>query len=210
MINSTYGGKETMKNKLLVAVGFAILGLLCWIILEKVGKPIDSMQLQNAATKTQLQMEWREVVTTGVSNDEKERIISFVDTFERAIAQRDSDKVLSFFSEPETGEEQKELDFMLGSDYARDGAKPLARLFTTAGYNFSTSAHYVRNVGAQGANVRVILDELRVIPSGGEFVGYSANVARLVVELRETSHGYEIVHYYHEGKDGKYEGFIAE
>ncbi len=198
-------------KKIIKPIVYALLGLLVLIILVNVIKPKIQTNTRNVSVVAdQLQMEWREVIATGVSDNEKDRIIEFVDTFERAIAQRDGDKALSFFSAPETDEEQEGLDFILGSDYARDGAKPLARLFTTAGYNFSTSAHYVRNVGAQEANVRVIVDELRVIPSGGEFVGYSANVARLIVELRETSHGYEIVRYYHENKDGKYEGFIAE
>lgn len=199
-----------MKNKLILALIFFALLSFFGFALARVVIRTNTSQAQRPEVAQQLSLEWSEVVATGVSADEKERIVEFVDTFARAVAQRDSDKVLSFFSEPETDEEQQELDFILGSDYMRDSAKPLARLFTTAGYNFSTSAHYVRNVGAQEANVRVIVDELRVIPSGGEFVGYSANVARLVVELRETSHGYEIVRYYHEGKDGKYEGFIAE
>lgn len=197
-------------EKIIKPIAYALLGLLFLAVLVNVAKPKTQTNNQVAAPKDQLLMEWRKVVATGVSGDEEERIVEFVDTFERAIAQRDSDKVLSFFSEPETDKEQKEQDFILGSDYARDGAKPLARLFTTQGYNFSTSAHYVRNVSAQGANVRVVVDELRTIASGGEFVGYSANVSRLVVELRATAHGYEIVRYNHEGKDGKYEGFVAE
>lgn len=198
-------------EKIIKPIVYALLGLLFWAVLVNVAKPTGT---QVTTPKDQLLMEWREVVATGVSSDEKRRIASFVDTFERAIAQRDSEKVLSFFSEPETDEEQQDLDFILGSDYARDGAKPLARLFTTQGYNFFTSAHYVRNVGAQGANVRVIVDELRTIASGGEFVGYSANVARLIIELRETSHGHEIVRYFHEDSDNKsvlkYDGFVAK
>ncbi len=199
-----------MKLKLNKAIIYALLGLVCFIILVKAVGIIKQPDVQTPINTKQLSMEWREVITTGVSNEEKDRIVQFVDTFERAIAQRDSDKALSFFSKPETDEEQSDLDFMLGSDYARDSAKPLARLFTTSSYNFSTSAHYVRNVGAQGANVRVIVDELRTIASGGEWVGYVANVSRLVVELRETSHGYQIARYYHENKTGKYEGFVAE
>lgn len=198
------------SNKLTIAVVFAVLGLFCWIVLSQVTKSSTSSKDQSASKANQLQLEWQEIVAEEVSNDEKDRIVSFVDTFERAIAQRDSEKTLSFFSEPISDEEQKELDFILGSNYVRDDAKPLVRLFTAQGYNFSTSAHYVRNVGAQGAIVRVVIDELRTIASGGEFVGYSANVARLVIELRATSHGYEIERYYHEGKDGKYEGFVAE
>lgn len=197
-------------KKISKPIVYALLGLLVLILLVKVTSFVKQPDIQPTTNASQLLMEWQEVVATGVSSDEKERIVSFIDIFEHAIAQKDTEKVLSFFSEPETSEEQKELDFILGSDYARDSAKPLARLFTTQGYNFSTSAHYVRNMGALGGNVRVIVDELRTIPSGGEWVGYSANVARLVIELRATSHGYQIVRYYHEGKDGKFEGFVAE
>lgn len=204
-----------MKNKVTIAIVLAILGLLCWVILVKVTKPTISPQAQSPADTTQIKMEWREVFADGVSSDEKDRIISFADTFERAIAQKDSDKALSFFSAPETDEEQKELDFILGSDYMRNGAKSSAqRLFTTQGSNFSLGAHYVRNVSAQGAIVRVVVDELRTIASGGEFVGYSANVAHLVIELRKTAHGYEIVRYFHENTDDKsvlkYDGFVAK
>lgn len=197
------------KYSVLILLGAVLLTVVVFCRLFLINQnPIPS------GAPSGLLMEWREVIATGVSSEEKERIVEFIDTFERAIAQKDTDKVLSFFSEPETDEEQKELEFILGSDYARDSAKPFARLFTTAGYNFDLSAHYVRNVSAQGANRRVVIDELRVIPSGGEFVGYSAKVSRLVFELSETSHGYEIERYYHEGIDKdavkKYEGFTAK
>ena len=201
-------------EKIIKPIVYALLGLLFWAVLVNVAKPKTQTDTQVTTPKDQLLMEWQEVVATGVSSEEKDRIVLFVDTFERAIAQRDSEKVLSFFSAPETDEEQKELDFILGSDYERNGAKSLARLFTTQGYNFSTSAHYVRNMDVQGVKVRVIVDELRIIHSGGEWVGYIANVSRLVVELRETSHGYEIMRYYHQeptnNGDLKYDDFIAE
>ena len=197
-------------EKIIKPIVYALLGLLFWAVLVNVAKPKTQTDTQVTTPKDQLLMEWQEVVSTGMSSEEKGRIVSFVDTFERAIAQRDSEKVLSFFSAPETDEEQKELDFILGSDYERSGAKSLARLFTTQGYNFSTSAHYVRSMDVQGAKVRVIVDELRIIHSGGEWVGYIANVSRLVVELRETSHGYKVARYYHDKENGKYEGFIAE
>jgi len=204
-----------MKHKLLKGTVFAIIGLVCLVVLVKVAGLIRQSDTQNSTNTEQLAMEYREIVATGVSSEEKERIVEFIDAFERAIAQKDTEKVLGFFSAPETDEEKSDLDFILGSDYARNGTKSLARLFTTQGYNFSTSAHYVRNVGAQGANVRVIVDELRIMHSGGEWVGYIANVSRLVIELRETSHGYEIAQYYHEKplsdhERSKYEGFVAE
>lgn len=199
----------TKVNKSII---YALLGLVVLVLLFKVARPEKQTDIQVAQTPAkQLQMEWHEVVPEGVSSDEKVRIVEFVDTFEHAVAQRESDKALSFFSAPETDEEQKELDFILGSDIARNDAKSSAqRLFTTTGYNYSLGAHYVRAVAAQGANRRVIVDEMRIVPSGGEWVGTVANVSRMVVELQPTSHGYEIIRYFHDGKDGKYEGFVAE
>lgn len=193
---------------------FALLGLIVWIVISRIVAVTSQPASQPPAETAQLQLEWQEVVATGVSSEEKDRIVEFVDTFERAIAEHDSDKVVSFFSEPKTDEERQELDFILGSDYARDSAKPLPRLFSTAGYNFDLVAHYIREVSAQDANRRVVIDEMRAIPSGGEFVGTVANLARLVVELRATSHGYQISQYYHENVEEKgfkkYEGFIAK
>lgn len=201
-----------VTNKKLVALLSIVVILLAGFLIFE-NSFVKTNQVTTSASN-EIQLKWEEAVVNGVSNEEKELIVSFIDTFERAIAQKDTEKVLSFFSEPETDEEREDLDFILGSDYARDRAKPLARLFTTAGYNFDLSAHYVRKVSAQDANRQVVIDELRVIPSGGEFVGYSAKVSRLVVELRKTSHGYEIVRYYHEDIDQnvikKYEGFIAK
>ena len=204
-----------MKHKYSKAVVFALLGLVGFILLSKAGTFVKQPDTQSSTNQDQLLMEWQGVVATGVSSDEKNLIVEFIDTFERAVAQRDSDKALSFFSAPETDEERQELDFILGSDYARDGAKPLARLFTTAGYNFSLAAHYVRAVAAQDASTRVLVDEMRILHTNGEgSVGYFAQVAHLVVELRETSHGYENVKYYHENpfqnRVRKYEGFVAE
>ncbi|OGK49793.1 hypothetical protein A3A56_03860 [Candidatus Roizmanbacteria bacterium RIFCSPLOWO2_01_FULL_40_32] len=205
-----------MKNKLTKGVVFALFGLMISIVLVNVAKPKTQTEIQVApATTEQLQMEWSEVTATGVGSEEKDRIVEFVDTFERAIAQRDSDKALSFFSAPETDEEQKELDFMLWRDVDPAGKQEGSRLFRTAGYNFSQAAHYVRGVAAQEANRRVLVDEMRILHTNGEgAVGYFAQVAHLVVELRETSHGYKITQYYHENAPQnslrKYEGFIAE
>jgi len=204
-------------NKLTKAITYALLGLVCFGILVKIADFIKQSDTQNtpATSTSQLKMEWSEVVAEGVSSDEADRIEEFIDTFESALAQRDSDKALSFFSAPESEEEQGELEFILGEDLATEsGPTPFTRLFRTAGYNFRYGAHYVRNVSAQGANRRVLVDEMRIISSGGEWAGTVANVSRLVVELRTTSHGYQIARYYHESEDpnfvGKYEGFVAE
>lgn len=199
-------GKQT-KLINLTAVLVAAVAFLSFLL-------VHAYRAGQAAPVAQLSMEWKEVTASGVNSEEKVRIISYVDTFEQSMAQRDADKVLSFFSAPENDEEHKELDFIRSSDIVRDAAKSSARLFSTAGYNYILSAHYLRAVAAQGANIRVLVDELRVIPSGGEWAGYTAQVAHLVIELRETPHGYQIVRYYHENASEntarKYEGFIAQ
>lgn len=142
-------------------------------------------------------LEAQGVSASGISDEEQTQILSFVDTFESALQQRDAEKVMSFFSPPETKEEQSELDSIIGVDLARVGvSNPTTRLFTTQGRNFSVTAHYVRSVGAQGAQVRVIVEELRIVASGGEFVGYIAKVARLALILDKTAHGYKITQYY--------------
>ena len=204
-------------NKLTKAITYALLGLVCFVVLVKIADFVKQSDTQNtpATSISQLKMEWSEVVAEGVSSDEADLIEEFVDTFESAIAQRDSEKALSFFSAPESDEDREELEFILGEDLATESdPTPFTRLFRTAGYNFRYGAHYVRNVSAQGANRRIVVEEMRIIPSGGEWAGTVANVSRLVVELRATSHGYQIVRYYHESEDpnsvGKYEGFVAE
>jgi len=204
-------------SKITKAIIYALLGLVGLVVLVKIVDFIKQPDTQNipVTNTSQLKMEWRDIVAEGVSRDEADRIEEFIDTFESAISQRDSDKALSFFSAPESEDEQGELEFLLGEDLAtKSDPTPFTRLFRTAGYNFRYGAHYVRNVSAQGANRRVLVDEMRIIPSGGEWAGTVANVSRLVVELRTTSHGYQIARYYHESENpdsvGKYEGFVAE
>lgn len=148
-------------------------------------------------TNKEIVLEAQEISASGISSDEQTRIVAFTNTFELALQQRDVKKVMSFFSTPETKEEQSELDSIIGKDLARVGvSNPTTRLFTTQGRNFSVAAYYPRSVSRQGARVRVIVDELRIIPSGGEFVGYIAKVARMTLELDQTAHEYKIAQYY--------------
>jgi hypothetical protein len=177
---------------LLVATGLLLLGFsVGWLVAHR-----TASQTQQVNTMSEIVLEAQEVNTSGVSSDEQTQIVAFVDTFESALQQRDAAKVMSFFSAPETKEEQSELDSIFGADLAHVGVSNPTRLFTTQGRNFSVDAHYVRSVSRQGARVRVIVDELRIIPSGGEFVGYIAKVARMALELDQTAHGYKIAQYY--------------
>lgn len=195
-----------MKLKRNQAIIYALLGLACFIVVVKIAGVIKQPD-PVVSTPT---LEVREIIATGFSSDEQERIVSFVDTFERAVAERDSNKVLRLFSEPETDSEKSELDFILWRDVDPSGTQEGSRLFTTAGYNFTLTKHEVREVRKDGAQVKVFVDELRTFPSGDN----SAHVSRMLVKLRETSHGYAVVRYYHQeptaNRDLKYEGFIAE
>lgn len=178
---------------LLVAVGLLLLG---FSVGSFVAHRITS-QAQQANTLNEIALEAQGIKVSDVSDDEQTQIVVFTDAFESALQRRDAEKVMSFFSAPETKEEQSKLDSILGADLARVGvSSPTTRLFMTQGRNFSVDAHYVRSVSRQGAQVRVIVDELRIIASGGEFVGYIAKAARMALILDKTAHGYQIAQYY--------------
>lgn len=178
---------------LLVAAGLLLLGFsVGWFVAHRI-----TAQTQQANAGNEIVLEAQGVSASGVSDEEQTQIVAFTETFEQALQERNSEKTMSFFSPPETKGEQSELDSIAGADLARVGvSNPTTRLFTTQGRNFSVDAHYVRSVSRQGAQVRVIVDELRIIASGGEFVGYIAKVARLALILDKTSHGYNIAQYY--------------
>ncbi|GEM_PF-6815837 len=173
-----------------------------------------STKNQQTNTNKEIVLEAQGISASGISSDEQTQIVAFVGTFESALQQRDAEKVMGFFSAPKTKEEQSELDSILGADLARVGvSNPTTRLFMTQGRNFSVTAHYVRSVSRQGAGVRVVVDELRIIPSGGEFVGYIAKVARMTLELDQTAHGYKIAQYYFtdntDHRPAKYDGLTS-
>ncbi len=176
---------------LLVPAGFLLLGFSIGWFAHRV-----TPQTQQINTGNEIVLEAQGISASGVSDDKQTQVVALTDTFENALQQRDAEKVMNFFSSPETKEEQSELDSILGVDLARVGVSNPARLFATQGRNFSVDAHYVRSVSRQGARVRVIVDELRIIPSGGEFVGYVAKVVRMALELDQTAYGYKIAQYY--------------
>lgn len=166
----------------------------------------------DTSPKSEISLEYKSVISRGVSEEEQQQIEKFVETFENALKQRDAEKTLSFFSAPETKEEQSELDSIMGADLARVGVSNPTRLFTTQGRNFTVTAHYVRSMGAQGAQVRVIVEEMRIIASGGEFVGYIAKVARMALVLDKSATGYKIAQYYFDSADhsaSKYDGLTS-
>lgn len=190
---------------LLLLLGFSI----GWLIAHR-----TTPRAQQENTQNEIVLEAQGVTTSGVSDNEQRQIVAFSDTFESVLEQRDAKRVMSFFSPPETKEEQLELDSILGADLARVGvSSSTTRLFATQGRNFSVDAHYVRSVSQQGAQTRVIVDELRIIASGGEFVGYIAKVARLSLILDKTAHGYKIAQYFFTDTTGhsatKYDGLTS-
>lgn len=116
-----------------ILVTFGLLFLL-GLSVGWFGARFLSTNNKQTSTNNEIVLEAQGVSTSGVSSDEQTQIVAFTDTFESALQQRDAEKVLSFFSSPETKEEQSELDSINGVDLARVGvSSPTTRLFTTQG-----------------------------------------------------------------------------
>ena len=171
-------------------------------------------------TETKVQeevlLEDKPIIYDRVSESESKLIEAFVNEFEGYKFQKDSDKLLEMFTPPESKEKQDILDSILGKDYAMDNEKQLSRLFSTQGYNHLVGGHYVRSIKKDGSLIVVAVDELRIFYIGlsEDFMGYSAKVVNMVIELKENDSGYQIDRYYHTNSDdkfgsNKYEGFAA-
>lgn len=162
----------------------------------------------------EVSLEYKPIITKGVTEDEQKQIKKFVETFEGYKLQKDPDKLLAMFAPPDTPEDQDRLNSILGKDYARGSTKPLSRLFSTQGYNHSVGGHYVRSIKKDDNSIIVVVDELRIFYIGlsEDFVGYSVEVVNLTLEIEERDGEYKISKYYHSGNNlrPKYEGFIAQ
>ena len=104
--------------------------------------------------------------------------------------------------------EQVDFDFVLGKDY-QNNEKPLTRLFSTLGYDHTTSGYFIRDISLVGGDIKVSVDELRTFYSSGEYVGFTAQVSNLTFYLVDISDGLKIKSYYHQNAQGKFEGFTA-
>lgn len=202
-----------MKTQLLTitlisAFAFAVGGY--WF-----SKTNSVTQTETKSSKEVL-LEYKPIIYDDVSESESKLIEAFVNQFEGYKFQKESDKLLEMFTPPESKEELDTLDSILGKDYALGSEKPLSRLFSTQGYNYSVSGHYVRSIKRDGNSIVVSVDELRIFYTGlsEDFIGYSVKVVNMMIELEKSDNGYQIVKYYHTSSDdkfgsNKYEGFVA-
>lgn len=175
----------------------------------------NSVTLAETKAPREVLLEYKPVTYEGVSESESELIEAFVNEFEGYKFQKDADKLLAMFTSPETPEGQNDLDSILGKDYVQGSTKPLSRLFSTQGYNHSVGGHYVRSMKRDGKLILVEVDELRIFYTGlsEDFVGYSAKVVKMMIELEKSDSEYQIAKYYHAQPDdklgSKYDGFVA-
>lgn len=190
------------KAKIIIAICILIAGLLGYFI----GK--SSNRVAPPQNTSQLSLPYEQIKVVGIDGTKQKQVEDFVDLFYSHKQLKDVDKLLGLFTQPKTNKEQDDLDFVLGKDIEND-PKPLSRLFSTQGYRHTTSGYFIRDISLVGGDIKVSVDELRTFYSGGEYVGYTANVSSLIIELAPTSHAWEIIRYYHKGVPSKYEGFTA-
>jgi hypothetical protein len=199
-----------MKYLILIAIALSV-----GFFLGKLSPNILSGKGNNNLVQSKTLLEFRPVETVGITEHEQKKIEEFVDTFEGYKWQKDPDRLLEMFTSPESKEDQDTLDSILGKDYTFGNKKPLSRLFSTQGYNHSVGGHYIRSIKKDGNSIVITVDELRIFYTGlsEDFVGYSAEVVNMVIELKENGSGYQIVKYYHAQPDdnlgSKYEGFTV-
>lgn len=205
-----------MRNLYLIII-VSVTGILVGYSLGRIHQKSLGLGnlLESQTSPSEILLEFRPVAALGINEDEKEQIEKLVDTFERYKYQKNADKLLAMFTLPETPEDQNDLNTLLGKDYVQGSSKPLSRLFSTQGYNHSVGGHYVRSIKRDGNSTLIEVDELRIFYTGlsEDFVGYSAKVVKMMIELEKNNSWYQIVKYYHVQPDdkfgSKYEGFIA-
>ena len=189
------------KPKLIIAL-LIVLALFLGYFIGKSGTPPASNQLN---------LPYKEITVSGVDGEKQKQIEDFIATFYNHKHDRDTERLMSLFAAPTTPEEQSDLDFILGKD-GKTIDKPLSRLFSTQGYEHTTSGYFIRDISLVGGDIKVSVDELRTMYSGGEYVGYTAQVSNLMLDIAQASDGYKIARYYHkdlQDTPDKYEGFVA-
>ena len=192
------------KAKVIIAVCILIVGLFGYFI----GKNISRV---SPPANTQISLPYEQVKVVGVDSTKQKQIEDFIDLFYYHKQLKDVDNLLGLFTQPKTNEEQDDLDFVLGKDIEND-PKPLSRLFSTQGYRHTTSGYFIRDISLVGGDIKVSVDELRTFYSGMEYVGYTAQVSNLMLDIAQTSDGFKIARYYHkdlQDTPDKYEGFVA-
>lgn len=193
------------KAKVIIAICILIAGLFGYVIGKNSTRIVPT-------TNTQLNLSYEQVKASGVDSAQQKQIEDFVATFYDYLYEKDITKLLALFTPATTKEEQNDLDFLLGKDYAVGTDKPLPRLFSTQGYNYNVGGYYIRDITHHNDTTAVLIDEMRVIYSGGEYVGWSANIANLTLKINQNKSELKIVKYYHQQpntKANKYNGFEA-
>jgi len=191
------------KAKIIIAACILIAGFFGYFI-GKTTTPIPS-----PVSNTQVNLQNEQIKVTGIDSTKQKQIEDFADKFYEYQQQREIDKLLALFTPPADKQEQDELDSLLGKDYATGDEKPLPRLFSTQGLSYRVPARYIRTISAQNSAITVLVDEMRVMYSGMEYVGYTAQITKLTLDLVDTNEGLKISNYYHKDVQGKYEGFGA-
>lgn len=191
------------KAKIIIAACILIAGFFGYFI-GKANIPTPS-----PVNNTQVNLLDEQIKVTGIDNTKQKQIEDFLDKFYEYQYEREIDKLLALFTPPANKQEQDSLDSLLGKDYAAGDEKPLPRLFNTQGYSFRVPARYIRTMTAQNSTITVLVDEMRVMYSGMEYVGYTAQVSKLTLDLVDSNNGLQLESYYHNNEQGKYEGFSA-
>ncbi|OGG13792.1 hypothetical protein A2773_01560 [Candidatus Gottesmanbacteria bacterium RIFCSPHIGHO2_01_FULL_39_10] len=173
------------KAKVIIAILILIAGLFGYAI----GK--YSTRIFPTTNITQLNLPYEQIEISGIDNIQQKQTEDFINKFYEYQQQKEIDKVLALFTPPANKQEQDDLNFLLG----------------TPKYNYTLGGYYIRGMERHNDTTTVLVDEMRVIYSGGEYVGFSANIANLTLETTQTQNGVKIVSYKHNSKAGKYEGF---
>lgn len=184
-----------------------IIGLLIVIALF-LGYFIGKNPTPTATTNNQVNLPYEQIKVSGVDNTKQKQVEDFITLFYNHKQNKDTYKLLGLFTTPTTKEEQDDLSFVLGKD-DKTNDKPLSRLFSTQGYEHTTSGYFIRDISLVGGDTKVSVDELRTFYSGGEYVGFTAQVAKLTFYLVNMNNGLGVKSYYHQNAQGKYEGFAA-
>jgi len=188
----------------------APLGLIFLILFAVLlTQSVVSVANKPQTASNEINLEYKTTKVINVDSQTQKNIEAFIDVFYKYQQNREVDNLLGMFTPPSNQQEQDDLDFLLGKDYANGDKNSLPRLFSTQGYSYKVIGYYIRDISKSNENINVSLDEMRAFYSGGESVGYTSKNVDLGLEIMQATDGLKIVSYTHKLKVGKYEGFIA-
>lgn len=175
------------KAKVIIAILILIVGLFGYAI-DK-----NSTRISPTNNTTQLNLPYEQVKVSGVDSSQQKQIEDFVSKFYEYQQQKEIDKVLALFTPPANKQEQDDLDFLLGAQK----------------YNYTLGGYYIRDIARHNDTTTVLADEMRIIYSGGEYVGYMASTTRKGIDLLQGQKLKIIKYYDLQSPNKKYDGFIA-